>query len=356
MNAASSTSELIEKWRRFRAEHPGVRIRDAAARLGVSEAQLLATQCGGAVTRLSVAAREAGWGAVLQRAPELGRVMALTRNEHCVHERKGGFRNVGIFGTMGSAVGPDIDLRFFLSHWHLGFAVHEDTPRGLRESLQFFNRDGSAIHKIYLQEESDRAAFGAMAAEFAHGDQSPEQTIEPLEPKNPDPADESVDVPAFIEGWRNLQDTHEFFGLLKTHGLGRMQALRLAGDEFAAPLDPACGEALLRMASERALPIMVFAGNPGMIQIHTGPVQRIAPHGDWINVLDPDFNLHLRQSAIRHAWAVRKPSGSGHVTSVELYDGAGEMTVQFFGRRKPGQPEMEEWRALAGDLRPMHPS
>ena len=87
-----------------------------------------------------------------------------------------------------------------------------------------------------------------------------------------------------------------------------------------------------------------------MIQIHTGPVQRIAPHGEWINVLDEQFNLHLRQPALTHAWAVRKPTSNGHVTSVECYDARGELIVQFFGKRKPGETELAAWRELVAQL------
>lgn len=348
--AISSVRALQDAWRRFQAEHPKIRIREAARELKVSEAQLVATACGEETTQLSCADRENGWGAVLQRIPDLGRVMALTRNEHCVHERKGHYRDVGIFGSMGSVVGPDIDLRFFLQHWRFAFAVREKATHGPRESLQFFDRTGAAVHKIYLQPESDRAAFESLAADFAHGDQRGVVEIEPAASPTQDPPDDQVDARAFAEGWRALQDTHEFFGLLKTHGLGRRQALRLIGPEFARPLSLCAGETLLRTASERAAPIMVFVANPGMIQIHTGAVQRIAPHGEWINVLDADFNLHLRQTAVSDAWAVRKPTAQGEVTSVELFEAGGGMIAQFFGKRKPGQPEMEEWRALVATL------
>jgi putative hemin transport protein len=34
------------------------------------------------------------------------------------------------------------------------------------------------------------------------------------------------------------------------------------------------------------------------------------------------------------------------VTSLELFDDKGEMIVQFFGKRKPGNPELESWREL----------
>lgn len=348
--AAASPSSLKDSWQRFQVEHPKVRIRDAAAQLGVSEAQLVATDCGGTVTRLSTGDHNHGWGAVLERLPALGYVMALTRNEHCVHERKGRYRDVGIYGTMGSVVGPDIDLRFFLNRWHVGFAVREESAHGPRESLQFFDRDGTAIHKVYLQPDSDRAAFEALVADFRSADQGPEQPVESWQERAADKPDAEIDVAAFAAGWRAMEDTHEFFSLLKTHGLGRTQALRLIGGEFATPVASTAAEAILRGAAAQAFPIMVFVANPGMIQIHTGLVSKIAPHGEWINVLDDEFNLHLRQPALTHAWAVRKPTKNGFVTSVEFFDARGDLIVQFFGKRKPGEAELPEWRALTASL------
>jgi putative hemin transport protein len=47
---------------------------------------------------------------------------------------------------------------------------------------------------------------------------------------------------------------------------------------------------------------------------------------------------------------VEKLSVDGVVTSVEVFDTAGEMIVQFFGKRKPGSPELEDWRALTKKL------
>jgi len=87
----------------------------------------------------------------------------------------------------------------------------------------------------------------------------------------------------------------------------------------------------------------------GCIQIHTGPVVRIEPRGPWINVLDDGFNLHLRTDLVASAWVVRKPTVDGDVTSVEIYDATGEMMVQFFGERKPGQTERDDWRQLIAE-------
>jgi putative hemin transport protein len=103
-------------------------------------------------------------------------------------------------------------------------------------------------------------------------------------------------------------------------------------------------------ASENGVSIMVFVGNAGMIQIHTGTVKKIVEHGPWINVLDPDFNLHVKEPAISETWVVRKPTVDGFVTSIELFNEKGELICTLFGERKPGKPELESWRELVAKL------
>ena len=112
---------------------------------------------------------------------------------------------------------------------------------------------------------------------------------------------------------------------------------------------------LLQQAAAAAVPIMVFVGSKGCIQIHSGAVHHIkrrqTPGGaDWINVLDPGFNLHLRRDLITAAWLVRKPTSDGVVTSVELFDASGDVVAMFFGVRKPGELELSAWRDLAESL------
>lgn len=87
-----------------------------------------------------------------------------------------------------------------------------------------------------------------------------------------------------------------------------------------------------------------------MIQIHSGPVHTIKQYGPWLNVLDPGFNLHVHEPEIAQAWVVRKPTSDGPVSSLELYDAEGESVLYAFSKRKPGQVESEDWRALLRGL------
>lgn len=341
-------TELAAQWRELLASEPNLRIRDAAERLGVSEAELLATRVGCGVTRLA-----GDWPEVVKELPSLGRIMCLTRNEHAVHERYGNFLEIAFLGHgVGQVVGPDIDLRLFMNHWHIGFAVIDETKEGPRRSLQFFNCDGVAVHKVYLTETSDVAAYDAIVAKYTSEDQAQTQEVKPLPAKRPAKADSEVDVEAFRAGWLALKESHAFFMLMHKHGVEREQALRLAPEGYAWQIDKNAAELLLRKASEDDTPIMVFIGSEGCIQIHTGPVKNIKRFGEvWINVLDDDFNMHLRDSAVTSAWVVRKPTYEGGVvTSVELYDEKGENLALFFGKRKPGQLEDPVWAALVEGL------
>ena len=40
----------------------------------------------------------------------------------------------------------------------------------------------------------------------------------------------------------------------------------------------------------------------------------------------------------------------GTVTAVEIYDAAGETVALLFGKRKPGEKELESWRELVASL------
>jgi putative hemin transport protein len=283
---------------------------------------------------------------ILRAMPSVGEVMVLTRNEHCVHEKHGSFDHVSIGPGHGLVLNHDVDLRLFMSHWRYGFVVTEEVSSGVRTSLQVFDIDGMAVHKIYLTGKSDRAAFDAIVERFRSAQQNAAIVIADLPQRRPDRPDAEIDVTNFHKHWRALQDTHDFFGLLQEFGVSRPQAMRLAEREFAYQVAPSALQSTLAAAAETKTPIMCFVGNPGCIQIHTGPIETLKTMGPWFNVLDPTFNLHLREDAIHQSWVVRKPTRDGIVTSLELFDEDGFCFAQFFGERKPGQSELEAWQTI----------
>lgn len=344
-----SGAEIKAQLQALREREPKLRARDLSERLGISEAELVASRCAaeGEERALRLQPR---WPDLLKALPSLGRVMCLTRNDHCVHEKHGRFDNVSVFRNQGLVVDPEIDLRIFFARWHHGFAVREQVRSGLRESLQIFDRHGTAVHKVYATDETDPVAWATLIAEFADAEQSQELDVVPRPADAAEQAADEPDPEEFRARWSELQDTHDFFPLLRSFGLERTQAFRLAGSTYAQPLKPHSFRLALEAAAKEKLPIMVFTGSPGVIQIHSGPIETLRETGPWFNILDKGFNLHLHQPGIASAWLVRKPSRDGVVTSLEIFDEDEQQIAWMFGARKRGAPELPAWRQLAERL------
>ena len=340
MTTATPT-DLSQSWAALRDAQPRLRIRDAARQLGVSEGRPLAPRTGRGVRRL-----RPEWPALFEGLCGLGPVMALTRNEHAVIEKDGAYADVSFQGHVGLVLGGAIDLRLFPHAFAHAFAVTDEGPRGTMRSLQVFGGDGTALHKVFLREASDVAAYESLVESLLSDDQGPGFEERAGRPARPEQPDADIDREALLEGWRGMQDTHDFHGLLMKSGVGREQALRLAEGEFARRAPRDAQRYVLCAAAELDVPIMVFVGSPGVIEIHSGPVVKLAEHGEWFNVMDPDFNLHLHEPGLARSWVVTKPTADGVVTSLEVYDEAGQVVVQFFGVRKPGRPEDAEWRSI----------
>lgn len=334
----------------------GLRARDAAHKLGISEGEALAAHAAShmhpaeeAGSLYSATVLDGDWIAMLQGLEAVGPVMALTRNESVVHEKVGVYRNVSAQGPVGLAVGAEIDLRLFLMHWHVGMHVVERTAKGEQHSLQFFDVHGQAVHKVHARDRSDLQALEQLVQRHARPEARPLFTPGSHQPPADRP-DAEIDADALDQAWAAMKDTHDFFSLLKTHQVGRAQSFRLMEGRHTRRTPLLAAEWLLQRASASALPIMVFAGNAGCLQIHTGAVHRIETMGPWLNVLDEGFNLHLRADHIAESWLVSKPTDDGVVTSIELFDARGQVIAMFFGERKPGRPELPAWRALAHGL------
>ncbi|GAA4341800.1 hemin-degrading factor [Mucilaginibacter gynuensis] len=336
----TTINALKERYQEYKLANPKKRIREIAADLAVSEAELLATGLGETVTLL-----KKDFENLLKQINSLGYVMALTRNEYCVSERKGVYEKVSFSPHAGLVLGEDIDLRMFMQYWHFGFAVNEND----RYSLQFFDQSGVAIHKIYLTDKSDKAAYDELAAAYKDEENNGISTTVSNRTVPAELPDEAIEKEAFGEAWKAIQDSHEFFGLLRKYKLTRTQALRLSPEGYAKEIDVEKAKNIFEQCSAQQIPVMIFVGNHGCIQIHSGNITKLVTMGPWYNVLDPEFNLHLREDAIAAAWHVVKPSTDGDVNSIELFDKDGEMILQMFGKRKPGIPELTEWRALVNE-------
>lgn len=329
-----------EEIRAARAENEKLRDRDLAMNLGIREAELVSAFVGIDVTRI-----DAHPDTVMGAAGQLGDVMALTRNDACVHEKDGFYDEYYTGDHAAMVLGPDIDLRMFPSHWCHAFMIDRDGKR----SVQVFDAAGDAVHKIFLRDHSDHSAFARLKGELALPDQV--QTLALSARKPDEPAKLNTDKLDILQKeWRRLTDTHQFLRLVSKLKMNRLGAYRIAGEPFARKLATTQVDKALHAIQAAGIDVMIFVGNRGCIQIHTGPIETLTPMGPWQNVIDPRFNLHLRLDKIAEVWGVWKPTQRGDAMSLEAFDAYGGLILQIFGVGKEGRDSRPAWNEILTSL------
>src|ERR1700728_3311372 len=287
-------AELIKRRDVLLASEPRLRGRALADRLGVSEAQILMLERGRSACLL-----RSEWPEILGKVHLLGTVMAFTRNDSVLHQKIGRYGEVILENGRALVVGEEINLRPFFERWRYGFAVRE----GILKSLQFCDRFGKAVHKIYLLDDSDSRAFDELVESF----ECKRHEIAPAVERRPNiigkRLDFAIDIESFWSEWDAQRDLHEFTRLLKRRALRHIHAFRLAGDERARQLSAKTFGRAVEMAAERTVPIVVQIENEGAVQIHAGPLTNVTRNRRWLNVIDPTFNFHLFEEAIVETWA-----------------------------------------------------
>ncbi|MBJ3814463.1 hemin-degrading factor [Shimwellia pseudoproteus] len=315
---------------------PAKYARDLAAEQGISEAEYTAARQGKDAVRLI-----GEIPAIIAALEAVGETKCICRNAYAVHEQVGAFTNQHIGSRAGLVLNPRaLDLRLFVTQWASIFALHEHTPRGERRSIQFFDNQGDAVLKVYATGQTNLTAWEEVVTRFTAATPPPLSVT----PARPVEYAACADSAALESAWRAMTDVHQFFTLLKKHNLSRQQAFRLVPDYLARQVSNDTLPRLLDTVWQDANEIMIFVGNRGCVQIFSGPLEKQVSGEGWLNIFNPQFTLHLRETAIAESWITRKPTIDGHVTSLELFAADGTQIAQLYGQRSEGMPEQAQWR------------
>ncbi len=338
------SATLYQRYQQAKIDKPGKYARDLAELLGVSEAELTHARVGHDAQRLQADART-----LLTELEQVGVTKSITRNSFAVHEQIGRYQNQHLNGHAGLILNPrELDLRLFLNQWASVFALSETNKRGVRHSIQFFDYQGDALHKVYTTDETDLGAWMALI-ERHQSEENPQLELQAAEVNKGNAAPDAAKIDA---DWRAMTDVHQFFQLLTRNNLTRQQAFRAVGNDLAYRVDNGALAQILQTAQAAQNEIMIFVGNRGCVQIFTGQIERLMPQDGWINIFNRRFTLHLIEDAIAESWITRKPTKDGMVTSLELFAADGTQIAQLYGQRTEGQPEQTQWREQIAALEP----
>ncbi|MCX8072220.1 MAG: hemin-degrading factor [Candidatus Binatia bacterium] len=324
-----------------------VRTLDAANALGVTELDLLDA------FPEQVLPLRPHFKDIFLTLEKAGPLLGLTRNRLAVIEREGRYAPFAYSERDALVLGPEIDLRLNLTRFGFGRLVVTPNPLQLRPGVLFFDAWGNALHKVFFIEGTDVQLQDRLRIDFADPEASSVRTAAlqiAEEPEQPSLFETAVDSVALREAWAAMRDTHDTFSVLHRFRISRLRALHALGAEWAERARPDALWCLLQHVAASGQPIMIFVGNRGVTQIYKGPIEHVRLAGEWWNVLDEKFNLHVRYTGLGQSWVVRKPVPGGFVTSLETFDNEGNLTVQVFSYREPGRAESSTWRKTVGAL------
>ncbi len=268
------------RWLELKEQNPGKYARDIAGLMNISEAELAFARVTHDAWRMRGDIRE-----ILAALESVGETKCICRNEYAVHEQVGSFTNQHLNGHAGLILNPRaLDLRLFLNQWASVFHIKENTARGERQSIQFFDHQGDALLKVYATDNTDMAAWNELLARFTVEENTPLELTTVDAPV----AQTDVDASVVEQEWRAMTDVHQFFTLLKRHNLTRQQAFNLVADDLACKVPGSALAQILESAQQDGNEIMVFVGNRGCVQIFTGVVEKSGANERLAEYFQPD--------------------------------------------------------------------
>ncbi|MDO4694709.1 MAG: ChuX/HutX family heme-like substrate-binding protein [Eikenella sp.] len=320
--------------------------REGAEDLGISEGTLMADAPGAIYLGGNI--RD-----IILQLHTLGRVECIVRNSAAVHEKQGVYENVSLNGQAGIALNMGgIDLRIFAKHWHHALAVEDDSRTPPSRSIQFYDEYGTPMQKVFMRENDKTEAWQALLARFGTPGK-PEFAVERPSPR-PDSAPLAAEqLTAFHQRWMDLKDVHHFGGILESFGLDRQTAYQQAPEGMAVQVKTAVWEEAFNRIRVTGLPVMIFVGNRGLVQIQSGKVHHVVRARGYLNILDSKeegFSLHLQDDALAQTWVVRRCIRDGFLTCIEGFDECRKTVIQIFSLRQEGQAESPVWQEITDGL------
>lgn len=332
-------------WDAYRAEHPEwcssdtSRARTAQA-LGLSEAASLTLDLSDQIfpLRCDVAG-------LLAAVETLGTVRGLTQTPDVVIEAFGAYtQRGGRGGKLHYAVGETAHLLIFSDLWRYVFVFTEFIRREDRTAIAFFDAQGHALHKVFLQSASDRAAFARLCDEFRTT--APDAAPWPL-PYQPRPQREMTDAERkkLSNFWDKVAYPRGTADVLRSTKLTRRQTLECAPPALARPVALETVREALTVAHVHgaAVSVGVRHQDAGLIHNYQGTVHNLRDGaGVGVNIIDPLFHLHLRADDAAEAWLIRKTTDDATFYGLELLNRAGD-GIAAVTHRANGATALTEW-------------
>lgn len=248
--------------------------------------------------------------------PQLGTAVAVTRNGAAVMTQIGSYDAPCFSGEAlrpscppaGVAACRPTCLRLCRPMVRTTLAVDQMPASRLPCSLQFFDAEGSALHKSFLMDYGDAFAFRDLQDSWR--------------PAGTDAAegDAPEDAALLHDACPNDNCARQIDCVFGDYGLKRRAALPGWGRNWAWQVQHKPIFDLLALASEVRMPLLVTVGNAGAVQLYRGPLESVRAAGALTVLGAQGVTVSIEHGEIEEAWVTRIFHEGQPLLILELYD------------------------------------
>jgi len=292
---------------------------------------------------------------LLEHLATLGNLTELTRNESALLEKDNVSGALYVQNELQLAPAESTHMRIFYPQWEHGYALEEcDATTGTqRHSLQFFDRHGSMMHKVIMDQGSDLTALKRLIADHAATEQLTPVQLAPAVETQPASQIPQIDVDVLRAEWAHAHNHSDFLQRQEIFDQQRLRKLRLAGKAFAYQVANDSARIILQRMTEIGTAILAQVGNAGVVQAYYGKIKKVGTRNSRLKIMNTGFRILLREDHIDSVWVAKKPTTDGIITSLELFNRQGTRIASFLSKKANGQPEPREWRDSIMHLMPI---
>ena len=272
--------KLKDQWIKLKQQeqYKKIRIKDAADLLNVSEAELLSTTIGNNTEFI----KSSNWSFFLQEISSIGEMMYLIRNDDVVHENITTIAKLNILDNQFIELYSNqsqtiinvllIKFAFVTTAIIRGKSVH---------SFQLFDKSGKAIIKIYLK-NNNQSEFDAIKNKY----QAPYKYELQKLMKNQNIKNQKVHLKqnliSYINRFQNNQN----------YSIELMEKMKYEKSTISLH------NYLIKIVETKSK-ITIGINNGAALQTYSGYIENVIHKFNWLNIMDKNFNLHIKDENIK---------------------------------------------------------
>jgi len=274
--------------------------------------------------------------AIFEELAKMGKLSATLFSGTLTHTVQGQFADMHNRSNTLMHFHPNIDTRLFTAKWRFVYATEQDKII----CLNFFSRYGDLVYRVCSTSVEQHPLFNDFINEFIDKENStPDITENFTKAKYTKP----IDKQALTDRWAVMTNVHQASKIFKYHGNDPTTVYNALGKNYARKISSENLLDFINVIVEKQLNIMMFARNYAAVQCYVGNISNAVQKNDDINISMKDFDFVLHLLQLGDIWLVTKPTDSGLVNSISLFDKADNEVLILTDKRTRGEAENSAW-------------